>query len=91
MAIDNKLISFSPRVGFLISPVMPEHAGFYSCKARFAGRSNEYDVSLGVLPRTSYVPPPHINRTSGSHVTMGKTLVLTCSVSVSWSVMVHLD
>jgi len=91
VAVDNKLISFSPRVGFLISPVMPEHAGYYNCKASYGGRSNEYDVSLSVLPQTSYVPPPHINRTSGSHVTMGQTLVLTCSVSVSWSVMVHLD
>jgi len=91
VAIDNKLISFSPRVGFLISPVMPEHGGYYSCKASYGGRSNEYAVSLSVLPQTSYVPPPHINRTSGSHVTMGQTLVLTCSVSVSWSVMVHLD
>ena len=38
-----------------------------------------------------YVPPPHINRTSGSHVTVGETLVLTCSISVNWNVMVRLS
>ena len=91
VAIDNKHISFSPRVGFLISPVLPEHGGYYNCKATYAGRNSEYGVSLNVLPETSYVPPPHINRTSGSHVTMGETLVLTCSVAVSWTVMVSLD
>ena len=37
------------------------------------------------------MPPPHINRTSGSHVTVGETLVLTCSVSVNWNVMVSLS
>ena len=39
----------------------------------------------------SYVPPPHINKTSGSHVTLGETLVLTCTVSVSWNIMVSLS
>ena len=58
VAIDNKLISFSPKLGFLISPVMPEHAGYYTCKASYGDRSNEYAVSLSVLPQTSYVPPP---------------------------------
>ena len=38
----------------------------------------------------SYVPPPHINKTSGNHVTAGESLVLTCSVSVNWNVMVSL-
>ena len=39
---------------------------------------------------SSYVPPPHINKTSGSHITRGQTLVLTCSVSVNWNIMVNL-
>ena len=91
VAVDNKLISFSPRRGFLISPVMSDHGGYYMCRASYAGKSSEYRVSLTVLPQTSYVPPPHINRTSGNHVTLGETLVLTCSVSVAWSVVVHLD
>ena len=37
------------------------------------------------------MPPPHINKTSGSHVTAGETLVLTCSVSVNWNIMVSLS
>ena len=39
----------------------------------------------------SYVPPPTITRTSGSHVTTGERLVMTCSVSVSWAQMVRLS
>ena len=47
--------------------------------------------SFNSLNNFSYVPPPTINRTSGSHVSMGEKLVLTCSVSVSWSQMVRLS
>lgn len=36
------------------------------------------------------MPPPHINKTSGNHVTRGQRLVLTCSVSVNWNIMVNL-
>lgn len=89
--VDNKYITFSPKVGFLISPVLPEHSGQYWCMAKYAGKTSEYGVSLNVLMQTSYVPPPHINRTSGSHVTVGETLILTCSISVNWNVMVSLS
>ena len=37
----------------------------------------------------SYVPPPHINKTSGEHVTAGQTLVLTCTITVDWSIQVQ--
>ena len=79
------------QVGFLISPVLVEHSGQYWCRAEYGGRDSDYGVSLNVLMETSYVPPPHINKTSGSHVTLGETLVLTCTVSVSWNIMVSLS
>lgn len=47
-------------------------------------------------PRTDictarYVPPPQIERApEEGHITVGGKLVMTCSVSVSWSVMVRL-
>jgi len=89
--VDNTYIKFNPKVGFMISPVLPEHSGQYWCVAKYGGKSSEYGVSLNVLMQTRYVPPPHINRTSGSHVTVGETLVLTCSISVNWNVMVRLS
>ena len=75
----------------MISPVLPEHSGQYWCVARRGGKTSEYGVSLNVLLQTSYVPPPTIKRVSGGHVTTGETLVLSCSVSVSWAVMVRLS
>ena len=38
-----------------------------------------------------YVPPPHINRTSGEHVTVGQSLTLSCTITVDWGVMVRLS
>jgi len=89
--VDNTFIKFNPKVGFMISPVLPEHSGQYWCYAKYGRKTSEYGVSLRVLMKTKYVPPPHINRTSGSHVTVGETLVLTCSISVNWNVMVRLS
>ncbi len=37
----------------------------------------------------SYVPPPYINKTSGEHVTVGQNMVLTCTITVEWSVQVR--
>ena len=79
------------QLGYVISPVLPEHSGQYWCVARRGSKTSEYGVSLNVLLQTSYVPPPTIARVSGAHVTTGETLVLSCSVSVSWAVMVRLS
>lgn len=90
--LDNQYITYSPKVGFLISPVMPDqHPGVYTCRAEYAGKTSEYYTQMTVLMRTSYVPPPHINRTSGSHVTVMETLALTCTITVDWGVMVRLS
>ena len=72
VAVDNKYIPYNPRSGFLIAPVLPEHGGLYTCTASYGGKTSEYQVHLNVLPKTNYVPPPRINRTSGSHVTIGE-------------------
>jgi hypothetical protein len=88
---DNKYIQFNPKVGFLISPVLLEHTGIYTCQASFEGKTSEYKTQLMVRPKTSYVPPPHINKTSGEHVTVGQTLVLTCTITVDWSIQVRLS
>jgi len=87
---DNQYVQFNPKVGFLISPVMPEHTGMYTCNARLEDKTSEYYTSIKVLPANRYVPPPHINKTSGEHVTIGQTLVLTCSITVDWSIQVRL-
>jgi len=87
---DNKYIRFNPKVGFLISPVLPEHTGIYSCHARYEDKTSAYYTQIKIRPANSYVPPPHINKTSGEHVTVGQKLVLTCSITVDWSIMVRL-
>ena len=43
------------QVGFLLSPVMPDHSGQYLCRAEYGGRSSEYTVLLNVLPQTRWV------------------------------------
>ena len=40
------------QVGFLISPVLPEHSGQYWCTAELGGRTSEYGVNLNVLMQT---------------------------------------
>ncbi|XP_023347785.1 vascular endothelial growth factor receptor 1, partial [Eurytemora carolleeae] len=87
--VEDKFSCF--QVGFLISPVLLEHTGIYTCQARFEGKTSEYKTQLIVRPKTSYVPPPHINKTSGEHVTAGQTLVLTCTITVDWSIQVRLS
>ena len=88
--LDSEHITFDPKVGFVISPVLPEHTGQYWCHAAYKGLTAEYGVSLNVLLETHYVPPPQIRRESGPHQTAGAALVLSCSVSVGWGVMVRL-
>ena len=43
---------FFRQVGFLISPVLPEHSGQYWCQARLGARTSEYGVNLNVLMQT---------------------------------------
>ena len=40
------------QVGYLISPVLPEHSGQYWCTAELGGRTSEYGVNLNVLMQT---------------------------------------
>lgn len=40
------------QVGFLISPVLPEHSGQYWCQAVLGARTSEYGVNLNVLMQT---------------------------------------
>ena len=42
------------QVGFLISPVMPEHSGQYWCTATYGDKTSEYGVSLNVLMQTRW-------------------------------------
>ena len=47
------LICFSShQLGYVISPVLPEHSGQYWCRAEYGGRTSEYGVSLLVLLQT---------------------------------------
>ena len=56
------------------------------CEDKQREREARTDIHTG-----RYVPPPQIERDPESgQVTVGGKLVLTCSVSVSWSVMVRL-
>ena len=48
-----------------------------------------FGADFNVCLMFSYVPPPHINKTSGEHVTAGQTLVLTCTITVDWSIQVQ--
>ena len=51
------------QVGYRISPVIAElHSGFFECQASYMGRSDSYTIDVTVRPKTSFVPPPHINR-----------------------------
>ena len=50
---------------------------------------NYFGADCNVCLMFSYVPPPHINKTSGEHVTTGQTLVLTCTITVDWSIQVQ--
>ena len=55
--------SFFLQVGYRISPVIAElHSGFFECQASYMGRSDSYTIDVTVRPKTSFVPPPHINR-----------------------------
>ena len=40
------------QVGFMISPVLPEHSGQYWCYAKYGQKTSEYGVSLRVLMKT---------------------------------------
>ena len=48
-------------------------------------------VALNVFPKTSYVPPPHINRTLARHVRKGDAFSLSCSVTIDSGVMAELS
>jgi hypothetical protein len=43
------------QVGFLISPILPEHTGLYTCVAKFEGKVAKYHSNVRVLPKTRYV------------------------------------
>ena len=40
------------QVGFVISPVLPEHSGQYWCVASRGGKTSDYGIMLNVLTQT---------------------------------------
>ena len=40
------------QVGYLISPVLPEHSGQYWCVASRGGKTSDYGIMLNVLTQT---------------------------------------
>ena len=79
-------------MGFRISPVtMEQHSGVFTCEARARdGRVSTHHVMLHVNSQTAFVPPPVINRTLASHVTVGHDFTVACSVTVDLSTVVEL-
>ena len=49
---NKKCIIFIIQVGFIISPVLPEHSGQYWCLASRGGKTSEYGIMLNVLTQT---------------------------------------
>lgn len=87
----DQFISFDPKVGYRISPVtIASHAGDFLCTASFRGKTDTYMIKLIVRMQTSYLPPPHINRSLARHVRKGDPFTLTCAVTVDFGVMVEL-
>ena len=50
--LKNKKYKNFTQVGFVISPVLPEHSGQYWCVARRGGKTSEYGIMLNVLTQT---------------------------------------
>lgn len=78
-------------MGYRISPVIVSlHSGVFECKANFRGKNDSLLCDIEVLPKTSYVPPPHINMTRARNVMIGDVLTLICSVTVDFNTIVAL-
>jgi hypothetical protein len=70
---------------------LEQHSGTFRCVATARdGRTQRYFIDLSVLMETSYVPPPVINRTLASHVSIGEDFTLACSVTVDFGTVVEL-
>ena len=67
------------------------HSGDFTCKANYRSKEEHYVASLDVKMRTSYLPPPHINRTLARHVRQGDAFSLTCSVTVDINTVVEIS
>lgn len=61
------------------------------CKGSYLSQEETYTLQISVNRKTSYVPPPHINRTLARHVRKGDAFSLTCSVTIEFDVMVKLS
>ena len=40
------------QLGYVISPVLPEHSGQYWCQASRGGKTGDYGIMLNVLTQT---------------------------------------
>jgi hypothetical protein len=69
---------------------MTQHSGTFDCKAEFRGQTDKYVIDVTVRLKTSYVPPPFINRTMARHVRKGDAFTLVCSVTVDLNSIVEL-
>ena len=79
------------QVGYRISPVIVGvHSGTFECIANYRGKNDSLIVDLMVRPKTSYVPPPHINTTMARNVMIGDAFTLLCSVMVDFNTIVDL-
>ena len=79
------------QAGYRISPVIPSlHSGLFECEAKYRGRNDTYIVDITVRPKTSYVPPPHINITMARNVMKGDAFSLICTVMVDFNTIVEL-
>ena len=70
---------------------MEQHSGVFTCEAKARdGRISEHHIMLHVNSQTAFVPPPVINRTLASHVTVGQDFTVSCSVTVDLSTVVEI-
>ena len=63
----------------------------FVCKGSYLSQEETYTIQISINRQTSYVPPPHINRTLARHVRKGDAFSLTCSVTIEFDVMVKLS
>ena len=69
---------------------MSLHSGLFECKAQYRGKNDTLIADMTVLPKLSYVPPPHINTTLARNAMKGDPFTLICSVMVDFSTLVDL-
>ncbi|KAG8190869.1 hypothetical protein JTE90_010294 [Oedothorax gibbosus] len=84
------VMSFDPKIGFIIDYPLYEMSGDRECRATYDGMEEVMDLTLRFYVDTD-PPQPYLNTSEAKHPVVNGTFTLKCSVEVELDTIIYVD